>query len=333
MKELAEQTSQLDGREPLTVEMPNGQKLTFLHFSRIRHFAGHPFRLYTGERLADMVDSISRNGILTPPIVRRIYDDPDYDFEMLAGHNRMNAGTLAGLEGTLCVVKEDMSYSDAMMYVIETNLFQRSFKDLLPSEKAAVLTLRYSELFSQGKRNDIRRELEQLEDSGTGETCGNRFHRSSRDTLGIEYELTGRSIANYVRIGQHLSEELKIRLDNGEIILRDCLQLSHLQSEEQKVLDSLLSRGPYRVNKNKATMLRMCSEKGTMDDETMVNILIGTGNRTSVTDSGSKRGVRIKYQTYGQFFAPDVPDSEIEEIIGKALRMYFASEKERSAST
>lgn len=98
-----------------------------------------------------MVESIRQNGILMPLIVRRIFGDPSRDYEMLSGHNRMNAGQSAGLEGAWCVVKEGLSDAEAMMYVIETNLLQRSFSDLLPSEKAAVLALRYSEMFSQGK--------------------------------------------------------------------------------------------------------------------------------------------------------------------------------------
>jgi ParB family chromosome partitioning protein len=98
-----------------------------------------------------------------------------------------------------------------MMYVVETNLLQRSFSDLLPSEKAAVLTLRYSEMFSQGKRNDIQRELEELE-RGSG-TCGSDFHRSnSRDTLGGDYDLTGRQVANYLRVNQ-LLDCLRLKLD------------------------------------------------------------------------------------------------------------------------
>lgn len=128
--------------------------LTHLLFKRIRFFKGHPFRLYDGEHLADMVESIQDNGILTPPIVRRIHDDPGYEYEMLAGHNRMNAGMQAGLEGTWCLVKDRLSDADALMYVIETNLLQRSFQDLLPSERAAVLPMRYLNMFSQGKRNE-----------------------------------------------------------------------------------------------------------------------------------------------------------------------------------
>jgi len=114
-----------------------------------------------------------------PPIVRRIHDDPGYEYEMLAGHNRMNAGMQAGLEGTWCLVKDRLSDADALMYVIETNLLQRSFQDLLPSERAAVLAMRYLNMFSQGKRNDIIEELRRLENSDRPNeppTCGTEFH-------------------------------------------------------------------------------------------------------------------------------------------------------------
>ncbi len=51
---------------------------------KIRPFHDHPFRLYEGERLHDMVDSIKEHGVLTPVIVLQQEDG----FEMLACHNR-----------------------------------------------------------------------------------------------------------------------------------------------------------------------------------------------------------------------------------------------------
>ena len=48
--------------------------------------------------------------------------------------------------------KAVLSDEDAYVYVIETNLLQRSFAELLPSEKAAVLVARYEKISSQGKR-------------------------------------------------------------------------------------------------------------------------------------------------------------------------------------
>lgn len=57
-------------------------------------FKNHPFQLYEGERLNDMVESIKENGILTPVIVRKLKNE----YEILAGHNRTNAAKIAGLK-------------------------------------------------------------------------------------------------------------------------------------------------------------------------------------------------------------------------------------------
>ena len=53
----------------------------------IHPFHDHPFRLYEGERLEDMVQSIRDHGVLNPVIVRKAARG----YEMLAGHNRTNA--------------------------------------------------------------------------------------------------------------------------------------------------------------------------------------------------------------------------------------------------
>ena len=58
-------------------------------------FHEHPFKLYTGKKLDDMVESIKENGIMTPLIVRRLEDG---NFEILSGHNRFNSAKLVGLE-------------------------------------------------------------------------------------------------------------------------------------------------------------------------------------------------------------------------------------------
>lgn len=111
----------------------------------IKPFRHHPFHLYEGERLDDMVESIKEHGILNPVIVRKMH----YGYEMLAGHNRQNAGKIAGLKEIPAIVKENLPDADAYVYVIETNLMQRSFTDLSVSEKAAVLSARYDKVLYQ----------------------------------------------------------------------------------------------------------------------------------------------------------------------------------------
>ena len=129
--------------------------LRMLPIKKIRPFHDHPFHLYEGDRLEDMVASVREHGILNPVIVQEI----DGGYEMLSGHNRMNAAKLVGLKEIPAIVKTDLSEEEAYVYVIETNLMQRSFSDLLISEKAAVLKARYEKGACQGKQNDILKEM------------------------------------------------------------------------------------------------------------------------------------------------------------------------------
>ena len=70
----------------------------------IRPFHDHPFRMYEGERLEDMVQSIREHGVLNPVIVRKQEDG----YEMLSGHNRQRAAMLAGIDKIPAIVKENL---------------------------------------------------------------------------------------------------------------------------------------------------------------------------------------------------------------------------------
>lgn len=86
--------------------------------NKINPFPNHPFRLYQGERLDDLVESIKEHGIMNPVIVLR----QGTEYEMLSGHNRWNAAMLAGMNKIPAIVKEKLSKEEAYVYVIETNL-------------------------------------------------------------------------------------------------------------------------------------------------------------------------------------------------------------------
>lgn len=74
--------------------------------------------------------------------------------------------------GKKVLAVDGISDEEAYIYVIETNLMQRSFADLLPSEKAAVMEAHYSKVCCQGKRNDIIQELQIMNGETPAETCG-----------------------------------------------------------------------------------------------------------------------------------------------------------------
>ena len=141
---------------------------TMISVKKIVPFHNHPFRLYEGKRLDDMVESIREHGVLIPVIVQKIADG----YEMLSGHNRWNAAKVVGIKEIPAIIKDNLTEREAYVYVIETNMLQRSFDDLLPSEKAAVLAERYEKVMCQGRRNDILEEIAMLNGVDMQETCG-----------------------------------------------------------------------------------------------------------------------------------------------------------------
>ena len=289
----------------------------------IRGFRGHPFRLYEGDRLNDLVESISENGVLVPAIVRKIESDENgFEYEMLAGHNRQNAAVIAHRE-LPCIVKENLSDHDAWIYVIETNVLQRSFSEMLPSEKAAVLALRYSKMICQGRRNDIIEELKRLgnpDEIKENKTCGIDCHKSkSRDVVGAEYNLKGRAVANYLRINE-LSVALKIRIDDGEFTIAAAVQLSYLEQEEQQMVEAVLSESEYKVNESKAVLLREYT--GKLTPERAEQILSGEFNRKPKKSTAA--AFKVKPAIYKKYFTASISQKEIDIIVDEALALYFA---------
>lgn len=276
----------------------------------IHPFHDHPFRLYEGERLEDMVQSIKDHGVLNPVIVRKAARG----YEMLAGHNRTNAAKIAGLTEVPAIVKTDLSDEDAYVYVIETNLLQRSFAELLPSEKAAVLVARYEKISSQGKRNDIRQEIEALE-----ETCGHDVHKSqkSRDGLGEEYGMTGRNIARYMRLDR-LIPEFKDAVDKGTLAMVAAVDLSYLNVKMQKMIQQVTEAEGKKLKPKQAVELRKMGKDITK--EGIESVLAGKEQKKPQSVS-----VKLPMELYEKYFA-QMDARAVQEIIEKALEGYLGKE-------
>lgn len=276
----------------------------------IHPFQDHPFRLYEGERLEDMVQSIRDHGVLNPVIVRKAARG----YEMLAGHNRTNAAKIAGLSEVPAIVKTDLSDEDAYVYVIETNLLQRSFAELLPSEKAAVLVARYEKISSQGKRNDIRQEIEALE-----ETCGHDVHKSqkSRDGLGEEYGMTGRNIARYMRLDR-LIPEFKDAVDKGTLAMVAAVDLSYLNVKMQKMIQQVAEAEGKKLKPKQAVELRKMGKEITK--EAVEGVLAYKEKKKPQSVS-----VKLPVELYEKYFA-QMDAGAVQEIMEKALEGYFGKE-------
>lgn len=281
--------------------------IVLLPIDEIQPFHDHPFRLYEGEWLDDMVQSIKDYGVLNPVIVRKVARG----YEMLAGHNRTNAAKIAGLAEVPAIVKTDLSDEEAYVYVIETNLLQRSFADLLPSEKAAVLVARYEKISRQGRRNDIMHEIEMLE-----ETCGHDVHKSqkSRDGLGEEYGMTGRNIARYMRLDR-LIPEFKNAVDKGTLTMVAAVDLSYLNEKIQKLIQQVAEAEGKKLKPKQAVELRKMGKEITK--EAVENVLVGKEQKKPQSVS-----VKLPVELYEKYFA-QMDVRAVQEIMEKALEGYL----------
>ena len=285
--------------------------LRMLPIKKIRPFHDHPFHLYEGDRLEDMVASVREHGILNPVIVQEI----DGGYEMLSGHNRMNAAKLVGLKEIPAIVKTDLSEEEAYVYVIETNLMQRSFSDLMISEKAAVLKARYEKESCQGRRNDIIEEIARLEGKEVEVTRGHGDHRlKTRDTNGKDYELSGSSVGRLLKLND-LIKPFKDMVDRGALYTKVALQLAFLPEEEQNMVFRVMNEEKTKITSEMVANLR--SHSGSLTEAKIKRYL----SKNPIKKKCYKVPARI-VEKYFEGMDPNTVDSIVEQ----ALAAWFEKE-------
>lgn len=169
------------------------------------------------DKLLELIESIQANDLLHPIVV---WKQLDGTLTILSGHNRVRAYT-ALLEKTgedkyrriPATVLTDITTDEAHEIVVDSNYVQRV---LTPSEKARSISQKYA-LAGRKKRGR------------------NGARRSRYEQIGAEYNLSGRQIARYVRLGSLSSSLLKL-LDSGKLPLSTALRLADFPTESQKYL-------------------------------------------------------------------------------------------------
>lgn len=292
-------------------DVPRG--IQMIQIKNIQPFHDHPFHLYEGERLEDMIASVKEHGILNPVIVQKIHGG----YEMLSGHNRMNAAKLAGLKEVPAIVKTDLSEEEAYVYVIETNLMQRSFSDLLISEKAAVLKARYEKESCQGRRNDIIEEIARLEGKEVEVTRGHGDHRmKTRDTIGKEYELSGSSVGRLLKLND-LIKPFKDMVDRGALYTKVALQLAFLPEEEQNMVLNVMQEKKTKVTIDMVMKLR--SHSGALTDAMV--------RRYLSTEPVKKKCYKVPARIVEKYFVGMDPN-KVDSIVEQALEAWFHKGKD-----
>lgn len=278
-------------------------KITNIKLDSLIPFADHPFKLYEGQRLEDLACSIKEEGVTEPIIVRPIGDGK---YEILAGHNRVHAAREAGLNVVPSIIRADLSDEEARILVVNSNLNQRSVKDMKPSELANSL---YMLNEAMKKKPGYRSDLQEPEDGSQSDNRSRTMH-----VIGERHNLSQATIARYIRVAQ-LSKGLQECLDSKLIGLGVAEHLSYLQPGEQDIVQKLID-GKVKVDTQQALELKKQSLDHELSEDEINQIIRPKAH------APKRRAIKLREDLFTRYFSEGETPEEIEDTIARALELF-----------
>lgn len=279
-------------------EEANLSKVRDIPISEIDEFPDHPFKVLLDEDMEQLVDSVRRNGVMTPATVRQ---KEDSRYELISGHRRKKACELAGLETLKCEVKE-LTRDEAIIIMVESNL-QRS--TVLPSEKAFAYKMRLDAM----KRQAGRPPKENASPMATNLPSG----RSDVE-LG---ELVGESkdqIRRYIRLTELVPEILQM-VDERQIAFRPAVEISYLSEEQQYSLLEAMEYNDATPSLAQAIKMKQFNNDGKLSAEVIQSIM-------EEEKPNQKEKPAFKDERIVRLIPKNIPKGQESDFVVKALEFY-----------
>ena len=273
-------------------------KIRDIPISEIDEFPDHPFKVLMGEDMEQLVESIKRNGVMTPATVR-LKEDGRY--ELISGHRRKKACELAGLETLKCEVKE-LTRDEAIIVMVESNL-QRSV--ILPSEKAFAYKMRLEAMNRQAGRPSKDNLTPMVSDLDTTRT---------NEKLGKEVGESREQIRRYIRLTELVPEILQM-VDERQIAFRPAVEISYLTEEQQYTLLEAMEYNDATPSLAQAIKMKKYNQDGKLTSEVIQSIM--EEEKPNQKEKPAFRDERIT-----KLIPKTVPKGQETDFVVKALEFY-----------
>lgn len=277
------------------------EKVVTLNSADISDFPNHPFKVKQDEAMTEMVDSVKQYGVLVPALVR---PKADGGYEMVAGHRRKCAATLAGITEMPCIVR-NLTDDEATIIMVDSNLQRET---ILPSEKAFAYKMKLDAMKRQGQRSDLTsRPLD------TKSRSDEQLAKDSPDSA--------RQIQRYIRLTELIPAILQM-VDDGKIAFRPAVELSYLSSKQQEALYSTMECEDCTPSLAQAIKMKEFSKDGKLTEEVILSIM-------QEEKPNQREQFKMPKERISKYFAPGTPAQKIEDTIIKALELYRRRERQR----
>ena len=280
------------------------EKVVTLNPADISDFPNHPFKVKQDEAMAEMVDSVKLYGVLAPALVR---PKADGGYEMVAGHRRKCAATLAGITEMPCIVR-NLTDDEATIIMVDSNLQRET---ILPSEKAFAYKMKLEAMKRQGQRSALTSTP--LEPKLKGSRSNEELAASSPDSRS--------QIQRYIRLTELIPPVLDM-VDSGKIAFRPAVELSYLSKEQQQSLYDTMECEDCTPSLAQAIKMKEFSRDGKLTVEIILSIM-------QEEKPNQREQFKMPKERISKYFAPGTPAQKIEDTIIKALELYRRRERQR----
>ncbi len=269
------------------------KEITNLKIENLKEFKGHPFKVVDDWDMVALTESIRKNGIISPVVVRPI--EGTENFEIISGHRRVFAAKKAGLSEVPALIYS-MDKDTAIVAVVDSN-FNR--EHILPSEKA----------FAYKMRNEaLKRQNKDSVQVGLGDQVA--MIRASESASQIK---------RYVRLTK-LNKKLLDMVDEGKIAFTPAVELSFLNDIEQADLLEVMEVTEATPNLSQAMRLKEISQKEGLTPETISDIL-------SELKANQRERLHIQTEKIRKFFPKSYTLQQMEDEIIKLCEKNYRNKQ------
>ena len=265
------------------------EKIVTLNPADISDFPNHPFKVKQDEAMAEMVDSIKQYGVLVPALVR---PKADGGYEMVAGHRRKCAATLAGITEMPCIVR-NLTNDEATIIMVDSNLQRET---ILPSEKAFAYKMKLDAIKHQGV---------------TSAQVGQKL--LSVEKVADDAGESRNQIKRYIRL-TYLIPELLSMVDDGKIAFNPAVELSYLDSYQQRAVLDAMELNDCTPSHAQSIRLKKLAQEGLLDDQIVYAVL-------AEAKPNQQEQLKFKREELRKYFPSGYTEEQMRRDIIKGLEL------------
>lgn len=286
-----------------------------IDIKKIKPFPNHPFSVSDNDEMSKLVESIKDHGVQEPIIVRQ----KDDCYELLSGHRRTRAATIAGLNTVPAIVKL-MTDDEATIYMVDANLHR---ENILPSEKAKAYKMKMEALRHQGKKTNSKDTMSQSE-SWSANQIAQESGESSRQVY--RYVRLSNLIDRFLEMIDNSAKKIKPNpIDNVySMPMNVGLILADISVANQYLLFDCICETETVPNRSQAMLLQKMDND--FNKEIVYTVLIGQCNKqpcdtVSAVAVGELRQLRNKqerenfinnYEKWGRGIWKEIPELNLK---------------------